>query len=185
MISFCLIDYVRRQHPVYHSWLPSTNNRPRRGLGIWPNFFGLCYLICLTHNVNIKRYWTRVLSQILLGLWLVQGSKLWYKLHKPLWSCGLRGIPHGCSASTRNTSSTSHAPQLTRGSIHHLADASRYLPCVMTSSTARLVSCAIKPITEKMTNPPKKLVPQLMRGTSSASLKTQWTRPSTFLPFSE
>ena len=47
-----------------------------------------------------------------------------------------------------------------------------YSPCLTTSSMLDPVSCAMKPIIEKMANPAKILVPQFNSGIIRASLKT-------------
>ena len=61
-----------------------------RFIGHNPHFSILCSLSCLNPKVLPKDiYFELVLCQAFLGLWLVEGSQLWYKWYRALGSCGV------------------------------------------------------------------------------------------------
>ena len=67
------------------SGLPSTN-QSRKMWVIYHNPYSLSFV---NHNNVTQGCWIWVLSQAFLDLWLVEGSQLWYKLHRAHGSWGV------------------------------------------------------------------------------------------------
>ena len=74
---------------LYHSCLPSTNQRPWKVYRTLPTLFKPLFSKLPKLKCDTQGHLTRVLCQAFLGLWLVKGSQLWYKQHRPLGICGV------------------------------------------------------------------------------------------------